>query len=60
MLMSSTTKERAGMFMKIGDITGKLGISNRSLHYWEDMGIMMKRISKGSGRFSSSASYGFR
>lgn len=28
------------MFMKIGDITGKLGVSHRSLHYWEDMGII--------------------
>lgn len=28
------------MLMKIGDITSKFGISHRSLHYWEDMGII--------------------
>ncbi len=28
------------MLMKIGDITNKFGISHRSLHYWEDAGIL--------------------
>lgn len=28
------------MLMKIGDITKKLGVSHRSLHYWEDRGII--------------------
>lgn len=28
------------MLMKIGDITNKLGISHRTLHYWEDIGII--------------------
>lgn len=28
------------MLMKIGDITSKFGISHRSLHYWEEMGII--------------------
>ena len=28
------------MLMKIGDVTGKFGISHRSLHYWESVGIL--------------------
>jgi len=28
------------MLMKIGDVTGKFGISHRSLHYWESAGIL--------------------
>ncbi len=28
------------MLMKIGDITSRLGISHRSLHYWESAGIL--------------------
>ncbi len=33
-------KEVYYMLMKIGDITKKLGVSHRSLHYWEDRGII--------------------
>lgn len=28
------------MLMKIGDITSKLGVSHRTLHYWEDIGLI--------------------
>lgn len=28
------------MLMKIGDVTNKIGISHRSLHYWENVGIL--------------------
>lgn len=28
------------MLMKIGDVTNKFGISHRSLHYWESIGIL--------------------
>ena len=28
------------MLMKIGDVTNKFGISHRSLHYWESVGIL--------------------
>lgn len=28
------------MLLKIGDVTGKFGISHRSLHYWESTGIL--------------------
>lgn len=28
------------MLMKIGDITSELGISHRTLHYWEDIGLI--------------------
>lgn len=28
------------MLMKIGDVTNQLGISHRSLHYWESVGIL--------------------
>lgn len=28
------------MLMKIGDVTSKFGISHRSLHYWESVGIL--------------------
>ncbi|RAU90829.1 MerR family transcriptional regulator, partial [Paenibacillus sp. YN15] len=28
------------MLMKIGDVTNKFGISHRSLHYWENVGIL--------------------
>jgi DNA-binding transcriptional MerR regulator len=28
------------MLMKIGEVTSKFGISHRSLHYWESVGIL--------------------
>jgi len=28
------------MLMKIGDVVSKFGISHRSLHYWENAGIL--------------------
>ncbi len=39
-LMINKIKDVCFMLMKIGDITGKYGISHRSLHYWEEMGII--------------------
>ena len=37
------------MLMKIGDVTGKFGISHRSLHYWESVGILQS--SRGSNDY---------
>lgn len=39
------------MLMKIGDITSKLGISHRSLHYWEDMGIIKSSRAENDYRY---------
>ena len=39
------------MLMKIGDITSKFGVSHRSLHYWEDTGIIKSARSENGYRY---------
>ena len=39
------------MLMKIGDITNNLGISRRSLHYWEDIGIIKSSRAENDYRY---------
>lgn len=39
------------MFMKIGDITGKFGVSHRSLRYWEEIGIIQSSRSENDYRY---------
>jgi len=39
------------MLMKIGDVTNKFGVSHRSLHYWEDMGIIKSARSENDYRY---------
>jgi len=39
------------MLMKIGDVTSKFGISHRSLHYWENVGILKSCRAENDYRF---------
>lgn len=39
------------MLLKIGDITSKLGISHRTLHYWEDVGIIKSSRAENDYRY---------
>lgn len=39
------------MLMKIGEITSKFGISHRSLHYWEDVGIIKSSRAENDYRY---------
>lgn len=39
------------MLMKIGDITSKFGISHRSLHYWENLGIIKSSRAENDYRY---------
>ncbi len=39
------------MLMKIGDVTNKFGISHRSLHYWENVGILESSRGENDYRF---------
>lgn len=39
------------MLMKIGDITSKFGISHRSLHYWENIGIIQSSRAENDYRY---------
>lgn len=39
------------MLIKIGDITSEFGISHRSLHYWEDMGIIKSSRAENDYRY---------
>lgn len=39
------------MLMKIGDITNKYSISHRSLHYWEDMGLIKSSRAENDYRY---------
>ena len=41
----------ANMLMKIGDVTNKLGISHRSLHYWENVGILQSTRGENNYRY---------
>jgi len=43
------TNENA--LMKIGDVTNKLGISHRSLHYWESAGILQSTRGENDYRY---------
>ena len=39
------------MLMKIGDVTAQLGISHRSLHYWESAGILQSTRAENDYRY---------
>lgn len=39
------------MLMKIGEVTGRFGISHRSLHYWESAGILRSSRGENDYRF---------
>lgn len=39
------------MLMKIGEIASKFGISHRSLHYWEDVGIIKSSRAENDYRY---------
>lgn len=39
------------MHMKIGDVTNKFGISHRSLHYWENVGILKSTRAENDYRY---------
>ena len=39
------------MLMKIGDVTNKFGISHRSLHYWESVGILQSSRGENDYRY---------
>ena len=39
------------MLMKIGDITSKFGMSRRSLHYWENIGIIKSSRAENDYRY---------
>jgi len=39
------------MLMKIGDVTNKFGISHRSLHYWESVGILKSSRAENDYRY---------
>ena len=39
------------MLMKIGDVTSKFGISHRSLHYWESVGILKSSRTENDYRY---------
>ena len=39
------------MLMKIGDVTNRLGITHRSLHYWESVGILQSTRGENNYRY---------
>jgi len=43
------------MLTKIGDVTQQFGISHRSLHYWEDAGILTSRRAENDYRYYDEA-----
>lgn len=44
-------KGRVSMLMKIGDVVNQFGISHRSLHYWENVGILRSSRGENGYRF---------
>lgn len=43
------------MLIKIGDVTSKFGISHRSLHYWENVGILQSSRGENDYRYYNEA-----
>jgi len=39
------------MLMKIGEVANKYGISHRSLHYWESVGILKSSRAENDHRY---------